>query len=59
MSGDLRQVPLGALTVNVQLLSTSQIPAERQLKKHVVFHVHKNYVKQQAQYFRFRTGLAD
>ena len=45
--GDLRQTPLGALTVN--------LPIEAE---HVVFHVHNDYVTRQPKHFIFRTGVA-
>jgi len=40
-------------------LTTSQIPAERQLTRHVVFHVHNDYVTQQARHFRIQKRVAD
>jgi len=60
MTGDLRHVPLGALAVESRnWLTTPQIPTERQLRKQVVFHVHDDYVTQQAQYLKVRRRVAD
>jgi hypothetical protein len=63
MTGDLRQVLPGALTFGVQLgqnwLTTLQMPAERDLREHAVFHVPNDYVTQQAQYLKVRKRVAD
>jgi len=56
MTGDLRQVPLGALTVHVRLRAelapTAQTPAEWELGEHVVRYFRNDYVRQHAQRFK-------
>jgi len=40
-------------------LTTLQMPAERDLREHAVFHVPNDYVTQQAQYLKVRKRVAD
>jgi hypothetical protein len=60
MTGDLRQVPLGALTVSVQLTAelAHNFANSCWVKVHVVFHVSNDYVRLQAQHFRVRKRVA-
>jgi len=63
MTGDLRQVALGALTVSVQwraeLAHNSTHSCRARTEGQVVFHLHNDYVTQQAQHFRVRKQVAD
>jgi len=63
MTGDLRQVPLGARTVSVQLRAelarTAQTPAEWELGEHVVRHPRDDYVRQHAHRFKMWKRVAD
>jgi hypothetical protein len=63
MTGDFRQVPLGALAGRVRLKAelphNSQTPAESELGEHVVFHAQDDSVRQQAQHLRVRKRVAD
>ncbi len=53
-----RQVRAFALAKSIRA-SPIHITAECQLTKHVVFHVHSNYVKRQSTHFRFRARVSD
>jgi hypothetical protein len=56
MTGDLRQAPLGALTVHVRLRAelapTAQTPAEWEQEEQVVRHFRSDYVRQHTQRFK-------
>jgi hypothetical protein len=49
MTGDLRHVPLGALAVESRIGSQLDKSLLSDKRKQVVFHVHDDYVTQQAQ----------
>jgi len=62
MTGDLRQVPLGALTVSVQLTAEVAHNFTQSLLSetcNVGFHVHNDYVRLQAQHFRVRKRVVN
>jgi hypothetical protein len=60
-SGSPQKHRLGQLACNCEQnwLTTSQIPAESELREHVVFHVHNDYARLQAQHFGVRKRVAD